>query len=54
VSTFIVKKSKSSLKVQWIFVILLSGFVIRNFKGTCSSVDMLRGAWSEKGWWILV
>jgi len=31
------------LKLQWIFVILLSLFVIRNFRGTCSSAQMLEG-----------
>jgi len=30
------------LKIQWVFVILLSFFVIRNFRGTCSSVKMLK------------
>jgi len=31
------------LKVKWIFVILLSLFVIRNFMGMCSSVKILKG-----------
>ena len=31
------------LKNQWIFVILLSLFVTRNFKGTCSSFEILKG-----------
>ena len=31
------------LKIQWVFVILLSLFVIRNIRGTCSSVEMLKG-----------
>jgi len=39
---------KFLLKIQWIFLILLSFFVIRNFRGTCSSVEILKG--SEKGW----
>jgi len=30
-------------KIKWIFVKLLSVFVIRNFIGICSSVDMLTG-----------
>jgi len=33
------------------FDILLSVFVTRHFRGTCSSVEMLKGCiWSEKGW----
>ena len=36
-------KSKSSIKIQWIFVSLLSHFVIRNFKGTNSFVKKLKG-----------
>jgi len=35
---FNILKHENSVKVQWIFIILLSLFVIRNFKGTCSSV----------------
>jgi len=35
------KNIKVLLKIQWIFVILLSLFVIRNFMGTCTSVEML-------------
>jgi len=31
------------LKIQWVFVILLSLFVIRNIRSTCSSVVMLKG-----------
>jgi len=31
------------LQIQWIFVILLSLFVTRNFSGTCSSVKILQG-----------
>jgi len=31
------------LKIQWIFVFLLSLFVIRNFKGPRSSVEMMKG-----------
>jgi len=34
---------KVLLKIQWIFVILLSLFVMRNFRGTCSSVEILQG-----------
>jgi len=30
------------LKIQWIFVILLSLFVIRNFRCTCSSIEVLK------------
>jgi len=37
------KNIKVLLKIQWIFVILLSLFVIRNFTGPCSSVEMLKG-----------
>jgi len=33
---------KVLLKIQWIFVILLSLIVVRNFSGTCSSVEMLK------------
>jgi len=29
--------------MQWVFVILLSVSVIANFRGTCSSVEMLKG-----------
>jgi len=36
-------KYKVLLKIQWSFVVLLSLFVIRNFRGTCSSVEMLKG-----------
>jgi len=28
---------------KYVFVIFLSLFVIRNFKGTCSSIEMLKG-----------
>jgi len=31
------------LKIQWVFVFLLSLFDIRNFRGTRSSVGMLKG-----------
>jgi len=31
------------LKIKWNFVILLSLSVIRNFKGKCSYVEMLKG-----------
>ena len=31
------------LKLQWIFVILLSFFVIRSFRGTCFSVKLMTG-----------
>jgi len=31
------------LNIQWIFAILLSLFVIRNFRCTCSSIKMLKG-----------
>jgi len=31
------------LKIQWVFVFLLSLFDIRNFRGTHSSVGMLKG-----------
>jgi len=37
------KNQKVLFKIQWIFVILLSLFVIGNFGGTCSSVKMLKG-----------
>jgi len=37
------KHQKVSLQVQKIFIILLSLFVIRDFKGTSSSVEMLKG-----------
>jgi len=40
---------KFLLKIQWIFVILLSHFVIGKFRDTSSSVE-IRGTWSEKGW----
>jgi len=36
---------KVLLKIQWIFVILLSLFAIRNFRGTYSSVEVLNGQW---------
>jgi len=35
---------KKVLKIQWIFVILLSLFVIKNFRGTRSYVEMLLAA----------
>jgi len=31
------------MKVQWIFVILLSLFVMKNFRRTCPSSEMLKG-----------
>jgi len=34
---------KVLFKIHWIFVIVLSFFVIINFRGTCSSVTMLKG-----------
>jgi len=34
---------KVLLKMQWIFVIFVSLFVLRNFRTTCSSVAMLKG-----------
>jgi len=34
---------KVILKIKWVFVILLSVFVIRHFRGTRSSVEMLKG-----------
>ena len=37
------KNVKVILKIQWIFVILLSLFVIRNSSSKCSSVEMLKG-----------
>jgi len=33
---------KVLLKIQWNFVILLSLFVIRNLRGTCSLFEMLK------------
>jgi len=39
---------KVLLKIQWIFVILLSFFVITKFKGTYSSVEMLKGCMVRK------
>jgi len=38
--TFIVLKIP--INIQWIFVILLILFVVRNFRGTCLSVEMLK------------
>jgi len=37
------KNLKVLLKIQWMFIILLSFFVITYSKGTCSSVKMLKG-----------
>ena len=37
------KNAKVLLKIQWIFVIVLSLFVIRNFWCTCSSAEMPKG-----------
>jgi len=37
------KNLKVLLKVQWIFVIFLTFFVIRSFRGTCLSVKLLKG-----------
>jgi len=34
-------KNLNVLKIQWIFVISLGLFVKQNFRGTCSSVEML-------------
>jgi len=42
------------LKIPWIFVIAFSLFVLRNFRSTCSSLEMLKGSWSEQGWEPLV
>jgi len=33
---------------KYILVIFYSLFVIRNFRGTCSSIEMLKGTWPEK------
>jgi len=40
--TFIVPNSKSYIKNSVDFVILLSHFIIKNFRGTYSSVKMLK------------
>ena len=40
----------SSLEIQWIFAILLSLFVIRNFRVQPHLANCWRGTWSEKGW----
>jgi len=37
------KNTKDLIKIQWIFFILLSFFVIRYFRGRCPSVEMLKG-----------
>ena len=37
------KNPKVMIKNQWIFLILLSLFIRRNFRGTCSSVEILKG-----------
>jgi len=37
------KNLKVLLKIQRHFVILLSLFLIRNYRGTCSPVEMLKG-----------
>jgi len=42
------KNLKFLLKLQWMFVILLSLYVIRNFSGTFSSVEMLKGCMVRK------
>jgi len=42
-STKLKIRIKVLLKIQWIFVILLSLFVIRNFRGSRSSVEILKG-----------
>jgi len=34
---------KIMLICKYIFVIFLNFFVIRNFRGTCSSIEMLKG-----------
>jgi len=34
---------KVLLKIQWIFIILLSLFVTRGFRGTCGSVNLPKG-----------
>jgi len=36
------KNLKVLIIIQWIFVILLSVFVIRTFRATCSSVEMVK------------
>ena len=38
---------KIMLICNYIFIIFLNLFVIRNFRGTCSSVEMLKGTWPE-------
>jgi len=40
---------RSSIKTSADFDILLSFFVVRNFRGTWSSVEMLKGYIFEKG-----
>jgi len=32
------------------FVILFGPFATTTFRGTYSSIEMLKGTWSEKGW----
>jgi len=44
------KNAKVLLKIQWIFVILLSLFVNR-FQGACSSVEMLKAYMARKRFW---
>ena len=37
------KNLEVPLKIQSIFVILLSFLILKNFRGTCSSIEMLKG-----------
>jgi len=38
----VILKYKAFLKIKWVFVILLNLFVVRNFRGTCSSSEKLK------------
>ena len=46
--------SKNLIKIKWIYIVLLSLFVIRNFRSTCSSVEMLKRYMVRKGWKPLI
>jgi len=48
------KNPQVLLKIQWIRVMLINLSVKRNFRGTCSSVQMQKRTWSEKVWEHLI
>ena len=45
--------SKSSIKNSVDFCYFTQPFYHKNYRGACSSVEKLKGTWSEKGWELL-